>query len=114
MADVLVRHIDDETKRRLAVRAASNGRSMQAELLHILTQAANEWVAPDGADAHKQASPPGDGLVAPEGKRPATAFGILHAHADASKISLERHAWTKAAARKHLSSPDGAESDGQR
>ena len=115
MADVLVRHIDDETKRRLAVRAAANGRSMQAEMLHILTQATLEEpraaVEPSRA-GHKRPGPSPAGMVAFEGGRPATAFGILHAHADAAKIPLEKEAWAQAAAHKHrhpLSEADTAD-----
>lgn len=39
MASLLVRDIDEETKHALAVRAAQNGRSQQAEALSILRQA---------------------------------------------------------------------------
>jgi plasmid stability protein len=36
-ATVLIRNLDDEVKRKLQVRAAMNGRSMEAEALAILT-----------------------------------------------------------------------------
>lgn len=39
MADLLIRNCDAETKRALAVRAAQNGRSQQAEALAILREA---------------------------------------------------------------------------
>lgn len=38
MADLLVRNIPDDVKRRLAVRAAENGRSQSAEALAILEE----------------------------------------------------------------------------
>lgn len=47
MPDLLIRNCDAETKRALAVRAAQNGRSQQAEALSILREAlspaANSW-----------------------------------------------------------------------
>ena len=39
MADLLIRNVDDETQRRLTQLAASNGTSVQAELLSILQRA---------------------------------------------------------------------------
>lgn len=39
MADVSVRGLDDHVKERLRVRAAGNGRSMEAEIREILTDA---------------------------------------------------------------------------
>ena len=42
MADLLIRGIDEETKRRLAVQAAKNGRSQQAEAKAILEAALEE------------------------------------------------------------------------
>jgi len=39
MADVSVRGLDDAVKERLRVRAARNGRSMEAEIREILTEA---------------------------------------------------------------------------
>ena len=39
MPDLLVRDVSEETKRALAVRAAQNGRSLQAEAKAILTDA---------------------------------------------------------------------------
>lgn len=39
MATVTIRGLDDETRRRLRVRASSKGRSMEAEVREILRQA---------------------------------------------------------------------------
>lgn len=39
MASVTIRHLDDETKRRLRIRAAQNGRSMEEEARAILRTA---------------------------------------------------------------------------
>ena len=38
MADLLVRNIPEETKKRLAVRAAENGRSQSAEVVAMLNK----------------------------------------------------------------------------
>ncbi len=42
MAAVSVRDLDDDVKERLRVRAARNGRSMEAEIRAILVSAVNE------------------------------------------------------------------------
>ncbi len=42
MAAVSIRDLDDDVKDRLRVRAARNGRSMEAEIRAILTAAVNE------------------------------------------------------------------------
>jgi len=42
MAAVSIRDLDDEVRERLRVRAARNGRSMEAEIRAILTQAVND------------------------------------------------------------------------
>lgn len=42
MAAVSVRDLDDEVRERLRVRAAHHGRSMEAEIRAILTQAVSE------------------------------------------------------------------------
>lgn len=47
MAAVSIRDLDDEVKERLRVRAAHNGRSMEAEIRVILADAVS---APDRAD----------------------------------------------------------------
>ena len=39
MASLTVRDLDDEVKRKLRLRAAGHGRSMEAEVRHILTDA---------------------------------------------------------------------------
>ena len=39
MPDILVRDVSEETKRALAIRAAHNGRSLQAEAKAILSEA---------------------------------------------------------------------------
>ncbi len=45
MATLTVRNVDQAIKERLRVRAAHNGRSMKAELRHIL----NDCLGPDGS-----------------------------------------------------------------
>ena len=47
MASVSIRDLDDGVRDRLRVQAARNGRSMEAEIRAILTQAVNE---PEPAD----------------------------------------------------------------
>ncbi len=42
MADLSIRNVDDEVKRRLRVRAAEHGRSMEAEVRDILTEAVSD------------------------------------------------------------------------
>lgn len=42
MASILIRRMDDSTKRRLRLRAATNGRSMEEEARAILKQALSE------------------------------------------------------------------------
>ena len=49
MASITVRNIDDNLKRRLRVRAAENGKSMEQEVRDIL-RAALEKEAPTGKD----------------------------------------------------------------
>lgn len=48
MASVSVRDLDDGVKERLRVRAARHGRSMEAEIRGILTEAVSEPAAVDG------------------------------------------------------------------
>lgn len=52
MPDLLIRGVDEETKRAIAVQAAQNGRSMQGQLLRIVNAAAVSYafVALDGLD----------------------------------------------------------------
>ena len=45
MASIIVRNLDDGLKRRLRVRAAANGRSMEAEARDILRTALNRQPA---------------------------------------------------------------------
>lgn len=61
MATVTVRHLDDEVRRLLRIRAATNDRSMEAEIRDILTRAVTR-------PAHEQA-PAG---AAPSRTMPAT------------------------------------------
>ena len=46
MASITVRNLDDELKRRLRVRAAENGRSMEQEAREILKHALEEEEVP--------------------------------------------------------------------
>ena len=48
MASITVRNIDDGLKRRLRIRAAENGRSMEQEAREILREALDEEAAPTG------------------------------------------------------------------
>jgi len=41
MTDILVRNIDDDTLRKLKARARRDGRSLQAEVRHLLNEAAD-------------------------------------------------------------------------
>jgi plasmid stability protein len=46
MASITIRNLDDDVKRRLRVRAAEHGRSMEAEVREILRQAVGQPSAP--------------------------------------------------------------------
>ena len=46
MASITVRNLDDEVKRKLRIRAAEHGCSMEAEAREILTQAVDPPIAP--------------------------------------------------------------------
>ncbi len=48
MAAMSIRDLDDQVKQRLRVRAARNGRSMEAEIRAILADAVSEPSASDG------------------------------------------------------------------
>lgn len=48
MAAVSIRGLDDEVRDRLRVRAARNGRSMEAEMRHILVDAVQDESASGG------------------------------------------------------------------
>ena len=47
MASITIRNLDDSVKRRLRVRAAEHGRSMEEEAREILRQAVGEPAPPD-------------------------------------------------------------------
>ncbi len=47
MASITLRNLDDGLKRRLRIRAAENGRSMEQEAREILRAALDEDAAPD-------------------------------------------------------------------
>ncbi len=46
MASITIRNLDDDIKRRLRMRAAEHGRSMEAEARDILRMALSETAAP--------------------------------------------------------------------
>ena len=48
MADMSIRGMDDEVREKLRVRAASHGRSMEAEIRKILVDAVNEPASSEG------------------------------------------------------------------
>ena len=48
MAALSIRHLDDEVKQRLRVRAAENGRSMESEVRAILTEAMRDHDPAEG------------------------------------------------------------------
>ncbi len=52
MADPSIRHLDDDVKRRLRVRASERGRSMEAEIRDILTAAVRVAEPPANPFAH--------------------------------------------------------------
>ncbi len=57
MASITVRNLDDGLKRRLRVRAAENGRSMEQEARDILRAALDEDAArQDDQDTHRDAA----------------------------------------------------------
>jgi antitoxin FitA len=47
MADLSIRGLDDEVRERIRLRAARNGRSMEAEVRAILNEAVREEEAPE-------------------------------------------------------------------
>ena len=69
MASITVRHLDEELKRRLRIRAAENGRSMEQEARDILRAALEQDPAPVrnlGTAIHLLFQPFGDvGLAIP-------------------------------------------------
>ncbi|HEY8247675.1 MAG TPA: plasmid stabilization protein [Hyphomicrobium sp.] len=46
MASITIRNLDDDLKRRLHMRAAENGRSMEEEAREILRRAISDVIAP--------------------------------------------------------------------
>ena len=48
MATITIRNLDDDTKRRLRIRAAENGRSMEEEVRKILEAAVRALAQPRG------------------------------------------------------------------
>ena len=46
MASITIRNLDDDLKRRLRLRAAEHGRSMEAEVREILRQVVGQPIAP--------------------------------------------------------------------
>lgn len=48
MAELSIRNLDDQVKKRLRIRAASHGRSMESEIRAILTEAVREPGEPNG------------------------------------------------------------------
>jgi antitoxin FitA len=50
MPTITIRNLDEAVKRKLQVRAALNGRSMEAEAREILTEVAEHGSAPAGAE----------------------------------------------------------------
>ena len=62
MASITIRHLDDDVKTRLRVRAAANGRSMEEEARLILAEAVDREIAPAeglGTAIHKLFKPYG-------------------------------------------------------
>src|SRR6266542_3950235 len=61
MASLTIRQLDDQVKRRLRLRAARNGRSMEEEARHLLAQHLEAGTALARADAapSEPAQPPG-------------------------------------------------------
>ena len=58
MASITIRNLDDGLKRRLRIRAAGHGRSMEEEVREILRQAIGKPVAPEnlGETIHRRFS----------------------------------------------------------
>ena len=75
MASITIRNMDDDLKRRLRLRAAEHGRSMEAEVHEILRQAVGQPSAPRnlGQSIHKRFAALG-GLDLPSAQRGAPAF----------------------------------------
>jgi plasmid stability protein len=77
MATITIRNLDEKVKRRLQVRAALNGRSMEAEARHILTTLLAEDSSPTtkeglGTAIHKLFAPLGGVELAVPPRRKST------------------------------------------
>lgn len=75
MASITIRNLDDDLKRRLRVRAAKNGRSMEAEAREILRQAMGLPSAPRnlGQSIHARFAGLGGTVVMTEQRGPQRA-----------------------------------------
>ena len=103
MPDLLIRKVDEETKRKLAIRAAENGRSVQAEALDIITRAVNfdkprrpfeDFAKPDLRIRSVNPILKDDSAT--------SGFGMFREYADAAKRKREKEAWPRAAVEKYL------------
>lgn len=75
MASITVRNLDDDLKRRLRVRAAENGRSMEAEVREILRHAVSPPSAPQnlGQSIHERFAAIGGVELSPVQRGPSRA-----------------------------------------
>ena len=72
MASITIRNLDDDVKRRLRVRAAEHGRSMEAEAREIIRQAVGQPRAPTnlGQSIHQRFAALHDVDLAPTTRAP--------------------------------------------
>lgn len=72
MASITIRNLDDDIKRRLRVRAAEHGRSMEEEARDILRQVVGQPGAPRnlGQSIHARFAPLGDVDLPPAKRTP--------------------------------------------
>ncbi|MDT8858507.1 plasmid stabilization protein [Paracoccaceae bacterium Fryx2] len=75
MASITIRNLDDDLKRRLRVRAAENGRSMEAEMREILRHAVSPPSAPHnlGQSIHERFAAIGGVELSPVQREPSRA-----------------------------------------
>ncbi len=75
MASITIRNLDDDLKRRLRVRAAENGRSMEEEVREILRHAVSPPSAPQnlGQSIHKRFAVIGGVEISPIQREPSRA-----------------------------------------
>lgn len=66
MATLTIRDLDDDLKLRLRVRAAHNGRSMEAEVRALLREVLSEDAGPLGERIHARFAPRGVDLELPD------------------------------------------------